>query len=58
MSATPRIQRVIAGSGARVPTGQLIAVPILKVHAGTAGEVGDDLTELDEAMPGEITESG
>jgi SOS-response transcriptional repressor LexA len=54
-SSTPQvIDVVIAGSGAKIPTKLLVAVPLLKVHAGTHGEVGDDLEELDEAAADEI----
>ncbi|MEY2412792.1 MAG: hypothetical protein QOD84_1398 [Acidobacteriaceae bacterium] len=54
-SITPQVvDVVIAGSGAKIPTKLLVAVPLLKVHAGTHGEVGDDLEEMDEAAADEM----
>jgi SOS-response transcriptional repressor LexA len=53
-STIPELQVVIAGSGEKLPKTQLVAVPLLQVHAGTHGEVGDDLSELDEATADEM----
>jgi hypothetical protein len=47
-SSSPELEPVIAGSGAKRSKAQLVAIPLLKVHAGTHGEVGDDLSDLDE----------
>jgi hypothetical protein len=42
-------QVVSAGSGGKILKARLVAVPLLKVHAGTHGENGDDLRGLDDA---------
>jgi SOS-response transcriptional repressor LexA len=47
-SASPEIQAVIAGSGGKLPKTRLVAIPVLEVHAGSHGEVGDDISTLDE----------
>ena len=53
-STSPELEAVIAGSGAKRSKTQLVAIPLLKVHAGTHGEVGDDLSDLDEATADDI----
>ena len=54
-SATPQVvEVVVAGSGPKVATQLLVAIPLLKVHAGTHGEVGGDLAELDAAAADEM----
>ena len=51
-SAFPDFDIVVAGSGAKVRSQrktQLVAIPLLKVHAGTHGEKGDKVLDLNNA---------
>jgi SOS-response transcriptional repressor LexA len=53
-SSFPELDAVVAGSGGKLPKTKLVAIPVLQVHAGTHGEVGDDVTSLDEAKADDI----
>jgi phage repressor protein C with HTH and peptisase S24 domain len=51
-AAFPDFDIVVAGSGAKTRSKkktQLVAVPLLSVHAGTLGEVGDKILDLNKA---------
>lgn len=51
-SAFPDFDIVVAGSGAKVRSNkktQLVAIPLLSVHAGSHGEAGDRTLDLDQA---------
>ena len=51
-SAFPDFDIVVAGSGARsrsIKKTQLVAIPLLSVHAGTHGEKGDKTLDLNKA---------
>lgn len=50
-TAFPNLDIVVAGTGNKrhIPkSGRLIAVPLLKVHAGTHGEIGDKAPDLNQ----------
>src|SRR3979490_2294670 len=54
-SAFPDFDIVVAGSGGKIRSKkktQLVAIPLLAVHAGTHGEEGDNTLDLNKA-PGE-----
>jgi phage repressor protein C with HTH and peptisase S24 domain/DNA-binding XRE family transcriptional regulator len=53
-SKVPELQLVFAGSGEKLPDMQLVAIPVLQVHAGTHGETGDDVMSLEEAPINEM----
>ena len=51
-SAFPDFDIVVAGSGGKTRSkkkSQLVAIPLLTVHAGALGEKGDDTLDLDKA---------
>ena len=53
-STSPELEAVIAGGAGKLPKTQLVAIPVLEVNAGTHGEVGDDVSDLDEAPADEV----
>jgi len=51
-SAFPEFDIVVAGSGGKIRSAkktQLVAIPLLSVHAGTHGEKGDNTLDLNKA---------
>jgi SOS-response transcriptional repressor LexA len=55
--AFSNIQVVLAGSGAKKAIAQktqLVAIPLLQVHAGSHGEEGDHVSDLSQCPPEEV----
>jgi SOS-response transcriptional repressor LexA len=57
MTALSNVEIVLAGSGAKkgiAQKAQLVAIPLLQVHAGSHGEEGDHVLDLSQRPPQEI----
>jgi phage repressor protein C with HTH and peptisase S24 domain len=55
--AFSNVQVVLAGSGAKkaiAQKAQLVAIPLLQVHAGSHGEQGDHVSDLSQCSPEEV----
>jgi len=56
-TALSNVEIVLAGGGAKkntVQKAQLVAIPLLQVHAGSHGEAGDHVLDLSQSPPEEI----
>ena len=47
----PNLRVVHAGSGKKGPVADFVAIPLLPVHAGTPGELGDKNVDLEQVAP-------
>jgi len=57
MTALSNVEIVVAGSGAKkdiAQKAQLVAIPLLQVHAESHGEEGDHILDLSQSLPQEI----